>query len=127
MDRKAIATTEAPRAVGPYSQGVRAGSLVATSGQLPVSPASGEMVRGDIREAARQALANVFAVLAAAGASPTSVVKVTVYLTDMADFAAVNEVYREAFADPFPARTCVAVAALPLGAPLEIEALAVVE
>lgn len=125
MDRQRIVTERAPRAVGPYSQGVRAGQILATSGQLPASPATGEMVRGDIRAAARQALDNVIAVLAAGGATVGDVVKVTVFLTDMADFAAMNEVYRETFSEPFPARTCIAVAGLPLGAPLEIEALAV--
>jgi 2-iminobutanoate/2-iminopropanoate deaminase len=125
MARRAISTGEAPRALGPYSQGVRAGELVYTSGQVPLTP-SGEMIRDDIGRAARQALENVRAILAAGGATMSDVVKVTVYLTDMAHFATVNGVYAEFFSEPFPARTCVAVARLPLDALLEIEAHAVV-
>jgi 2-iminobutanoate/2-iminopropanoate deaminase len=125
MARCAISTGKAPGALGPYSQGVRAGELVYTSGQLPLTP-TGEMVRDDIARAARQALENVRAILAAGGATMKDVVKVTVYLTDMAHFATVNGVYAEFFSEPFPARTCVAVARLPLDAPLEIEAHAVV-
>ena len=125
MARRAISTGEAPGALGPYSQGVRAGELVYTSGQLPLTP-SGEMIRDDIGRAARQALENVRAILAAGGATMSDVVKVTVYLTDMAHFATVNGVYAEFFSEPFPARTCVAVARLPLDALLEIEAHAVV-
>lgn len=125
MARRAISTGEAPGALGPYSQGVRAGQLVYTSGQVPLTP-SGEMIRDDIGRAARQALENVRAILAAGGATMSDVVKVTVYLTDMAHFATVNGVYAEFFSEPFPARTCVAVARLPLDALLEIEAHAVV-
>ena len=123
--RRVISTAKAPGALGPYSQGVRAGGLVYTSGQLPLIP-SGELIRDDIARAARQALENVRAILAAGGATMSDVVKVTVYLTDMAHFATVNGVYAEFFSEPCPARTCVAVARLPLDAPLEIEALAVV-
>jgi 2-iminobutanoate/2-iminopropanoate deaminase len=119
--RRVISTAEAPGALGPYSQGIRAGALVYTSGQLPLTP-SGELIRDDIARAARQALDNVRAILTAGGATMSDVVKVTVYLTDMAHFATVNGVYAELF----PARTCVAVARLPLDAALEIEALAVV-
>jgi 2-iminobutanoate/2-iminopropanoate deaminase len=125
MIRSVISTAEAPGALGPYSQGIRAGGLVYTSGQLPLTP-SGEMIRDDVGRAARQALENVRAILAAGGATPKDVVKVTVYLTDMAYFATVNGVYAEFFSEPFPARTCVEVAGLPLGALLEIEAYAVV-
>jgi 2-iminobutanoate/2-iminopropanoate deaminase len=125
MARRAILTGEAPGALGPYSQCVRAGGLVYTSGQLPLTP-SGEMIRDDVARAARQALENVRAILAAGGATMGDVVKVTVYLTDMGHFATVNGVYAEFFSDPFPARTCVAVARLPLDALLEIEAHAVV-
>jgi 2-iminobutanoate/2-iminopropanoate deaminase len=125
MARRAISTGEAPGALGPYSQGVRAGELVYTSGQVPLTP-SGEMIRDDVGRAARQALENVRAILAAGGATMSDVVKVTVYLTDMGHFATVNGVYAEFFSEPFPARTCVAVARLPLDALLEIEALAVV-
>ena len=125
MIRRPISTTGAPGAVGPYSQGVRAGGLFYTSGQLPLTP-EGQMIRDDIAAAAQQALENVHAILAAGGATMKDVVKVTVYLTDMAHFAAVNEVYSRFFAEPYPARTCIAVARLPLDAPLEIEAQAAV-
>ncbi len=126
MIRRPVSTSEAPGAIGPYSQGVRAGGLVFTSGQLPLTP-SGELISDDVRRAAKQSLENVRAILAAAGATMKDVVKVTVYLTDMGDFAAVNEVYGTFFAEPYPARTCVAVANLPRGARLEIEAQAVVQ
>jgi 2-iminobutanoate/2-iminopropanoate deaminase len=125
MIRRPITTTGAPGAIGPYSQGIRAGGLFYTSGQLPLTP-SGELIRDDIPSAARQALENVRAILSAGGATMKDVVKVTVYLTDMAHFAAMNEVYAQFFSEPYPARTCVAVARLPLDAPLEIEAHAVV-
>ena len=126
MIRRAISTSDAPGAIGPYSQGVRAGGLFYTSGQLPLTPA-GDLVSDDVRRAARQALENVRAILAAGGATMKDVVKVTVYLTDMAHFAAVNEVYAQFFSEPYPARTCIAVAGLPRGALLEIEAHAVVQ
>ncbi len=125
MKREPIRTDKAPAAVGPYSQGIRAGQLVFTSGQIPLVP-GGELVRGDIQSATRQALENVRGVLAAGGASMADVVKVTVFLVDMGDFAAVNQVYAEWFAEPFPARSCVQVARLPLDAPLEIEAVAII-
>jgi len=125
MIRRAITTSEAPAAVGPYSQGVRAGGLFYTSGQLPLTP-DGRMIRDDIGDAARQALENVRAILTAGGATMKDVIKVTIYLTDMAHFAAVNEAYARFFAEPYPARACIAVACLPLDAPLEIEAQAVV-
>jgi 2-iminobutanoate/2-iminopropanoate deaminase len=126
MIRRAISTSDAPGAIGPYSQGVRAGGLFYTSGQLPLTP-SGDLVSDDVGRAARQALENVRAILAAGGATLKDVVKVTVYLTDMAQFAAVNEVYAQFFSEPYPARTCIAVAGLPRGALLEIEAQAVVQ
>jgi len=125
MKREPIRTDKAPAAVGPYSQGIRAGQLVFTSGQIPLVP-GGELVRGDIQSATRQALENVRGVLAAGGASMADVVKVTVFLVDMGDFAAVNQVYAEGFAEPFPARPCGQVARLPLDAPLEIEAVAII-
>ena len=122
----AIRTDDAPGAIGPYSQGIRSGDLVFTSGQLPMRP-GGEMIRDDVEAAARQALENVFGVLRAAGAKPTDVIKVTIFLVDLEDFAAVNGVYAEAFAEPFPARSCVQVARLPKDAPLEVEAIARIE
>ncbi len=122
--KEAIRTDRAPAAVGPYSQGVRGGGFVFTSGQLPMK--DGELIVDDIERAARCALANVEAVLGAGGATLADVVKVTIYLADMGDFGAVNAVYAETFEEPFPARSCVEVARLPLDAPIEIEAVAVV-
>lgn len=121
--KKLIATNDAPLAVGPYSQGIRAGGFAFTSGQLPAT-FSGEVISDDITKATRQSLNNVKAVLNAAGASMADVVKVTVFLTDMADFAQMNEVYKGFFSEPFPARSCIQVAALPKGARVEIEATA---
>ena len=122
---EAIRTDRAPSAVGPYSQAVRSGDLVFTSGQLPMT-LDGELIVDDIERATRRALANVEAVLHAGGASLADVAKVTIYLADMNDFPAVNAAYAEAFGEPFPARSCVEVARLPLDAPIEIEAVAVV-
>jgi 2-iminobutanoate/2-iminopropanoate deaminase len=119
-----ISTASAPSAIGPYSQGILAGPLVFVSGQLPVDPVSGQMVTGDIAAEARQALANVRAILEAAGSSLGQVVKTTVFLTDMNDFAVVNAAYAEFFSAPFPARACIAVAGLPKGARVEVEAVA---
>lgn len=120
----AVSTEDAPAAIGPYSQGLRAGDLVFCSGQIGLDPATGELVPGGTREEARQALRNLEAVLRAAGASPRDVVRTTLYLVDMGDFAAVNEVYAESFAVPFPARATVGVASLPRGARVEIDAMA---
>lgn len=122
--KHAISTPSAPAALGPYSQGIDAGPFVFVSGQLPVDPASGEIPDGATAQAER-AFANVRAILAAAGLGPEHVVKTTVFLSDLADFAAVNEVYARAFSAPFPARSCVQAAALPRGARLEVEAIAV--
>ena len=124
MSKVAVKTSDAPAAVGPYSQGIRAGDLIFVSGQLPATP-SGDLITDDISAATRQSLENVSAVLKAAGASMSDVVKVTVFLADMGDFAAMNEVYKEYFTKPYPARAAVAVKTLPKGAPLEIEAIAV--
>ncbi len=120
-----VATRQAPDAVGPYSQAVRAGEWVYCSGQLGIDPVSGGLAP-DTAAQARQALANLRAVLDAAGCGLDAVVKTTVFLTDLADFAAVNAVYAEAFGAHRPARACVQVAALPKGAKVEIEAVAVV-
>ncbi len=121
--KRTIRTEEAPEAIGPYSQGVGTGELVFTSGQLPMT-ASGELIVDDIGEATRQSLANVLSVLRAAGAGPEDVIKVTIFLKDLADFSVVNAVYGEAFAEPYPARSCVEVSRLPKDAPIEIEAVA---
>jgi len=122
----AIITTDAPAAIGPYSQAVRAGDWLYVSGQIPLDPATGELAGGnDIRVAARQALANLRAVLAAAGAGFERVVKTTVYLRDLEDFGRVNEVYAETFSGPVkPARACIQAARLPRDAAVEIDAIA---
>ena len=119
-----ISTPKAPAAIGPYSQAIRKGGTLYLSGQIGMVPATGELVSNDVKEQAAQALANM-AILAEAGATPADVTKVTVFIVDMADFQAVNSVYSETFGADAPARSCVAVAALPKGARVEIEAIAV--
>ncbi|MGE4298759.1 MAG: RidA family protein [Desulfovibrionaceae bacterium] len=123
MSRYAVQTEKAPGAVGPYSQGIVAGGLLFASGQLPLDPATGKMVEGDIQVKARRCLDNLAAIAEAAGITLSHAAKVTVFLADMGDFAAVNAVYKECFEAPFPARSAFQVAALPLGAPIEIEAI----
>jgi 2-iminobutanoate/2-iminopropanoate deaminase len=123
MDRR-ISTTAAPAALGPYSQGIAAGELVLCSGQLGLDPTTGELLEG-VEAQAGQALRNLGAVLAVAGLGYADVAKTTIFLADMADFAAVNAVYAAFFAEPYPARSTVAVAALPKGGRIEVEALAV--
>ena len=118
-----ISTSNAPAAIGPYSQALDLGSLVFVSGQIPVNPATGAMPE-DVRDQARQSLANLKAILAEAGLTMDNVVKTVVFLADLKDFAAVNEVYAQAFAEPFPARSCVQVAGIPKGAKVEIECIA---
>lgn len=120
---KAIATAGAPAAIGPYSQGIVNGDLVFSSGQLPIDPATKAMP-DDVSAQARQSLTNVKAVLEAGGAGMDTVIKVTIFLADIADFGKVNDVYNTFFKEPYPARSCFAVAALPLGARVEIEAIA---
>ena len=120
-----ISTPKAPAAIGPYSQAVRKGDTLYLSGQIGMVPATGELVSADVKEQTGQALANMKAVLAEAGASPADVVKVTVFIVDMADFQAVNSVYSETFGSDAPARSCVAVAALPKGARVAVEGLSV--
>jgi len=123
--RETIHTTAAPAAIGPYSQAVADGPYVFTSGQIGLDPLSGQLVGDDAAEQTRQVMANLAAVLAAAGLSFADVVKTTIFLIDMNDFAAVNQVYAESFEGaPPPARSTVAVAALPRGARVEIEAIA---
>jgi len=122
-----ISTDQAPAAVGPYSQAIRAGNMVYTAGQLALLPATGTLVEGDIAAQTEQVLHNLAAILEAAGGSLNQVVKTTVFLLDMADFAAMNGVYSRYFGDHRPARSTVAVAALPRpGARVEIEAVAVI-
>lgn len=122
--KKQISVTDAPAAIGPYSQGIRAGETVYVSGQIPVDPSTKEMQQ-EISAATARSLENLKAVLAGEGLTLANVVKTTVFLADMADFAAMNEVYARYFEAPFPARSAVQVAKLPLGALLEIEAIAV--
>lgn len=121
-----VSTSDAPAAIGPYSQAIVANGIVFCSGQIPLDPATGALVEGDIAAEARQSLANLFAVLRAAGSSPQQVVRTTIFLTSMSDFAAVNAVYAEAFGEARPARATVAVAGLPRGARVEIDAIALV-
>ena len=110
--------------VGPYSPAVEAGNLIYFSGQIPIDSATGKIIDGDVKAQTQQCLKNLSSVLEAAGVTSDNVVKATVYLTDMADYAVVNEVYGEYFKAPYPARTAIAVAALPLGSKVEIEVIA---
>ena len=125
MPRTPIQTDAAPAAIGPYSQAVRHGNTVWLSGQVPLDPATGQLVTGDIALEARQVFANLRAVCAAAGGSFDDIVRVGIYLTDLGDFAAVNAVMAEAFAEPFPARSTIQVSALPRGARVEVDAILV--
>ena len=124
MTKKAISTPAAPAAIGPYSQAVQAGSLLFVSGQLPLVPETGKLLEGSIDEKTRQVVENIKAILEAAGGSLENIVKTTIFLTDMADFGIVNNIYAGAFDAAPPARSTVAVSALPLGAVVEIEAIA---
>ena len=124
MTRHALSTSEAPAAIGPYSQGIDAGDLVFCSGQLGLDPASGVLVEGGVEAQAERSLRNLAAVLDAAGLAWADVVKTTIFLVDMADFAAVNAVYGRFMPEPPPARSTVAVVALPKGGLVEIEAIA---
>ena len=123
--KTAVTAADAPRAIGPYSQAIDAGSFVFCSGQIGLDPSSGNLVAGGTAAEAEQVLRNLAAVLAAAGVSLDAVVRTTIYLVDLGDFAAVNEVYGRHFRDPFPARVTVGVASLPRGARIEIDAIAV--
>ena len=125
--KKIIATTEAPAAVGPYSQAVVVGGLLFCAGQIPLDPATGEIVPGDVAAQTDRVCQNIAAVLMANGMTFAHVVKTTVFLKDMADFGAMNAVYAKYFTEPFPARSTVAVAGLPRGAQVEIEVVASAE
>ena len=125
MSKIAIHTENAPAAIGPYSQAIEAGNTIYVSGQLPIDPATGAFAGEDIAAQTRQSLTNIKAILAEAGADMSNVVKTTVLLADMADFAAMNAVYAEFFTAPFPARAAFQAAALPKNAKVEIECVAV--
>lgn len=125
--KQAVSTTEAPSAIGPYSQAITAGGFLFISGQIPINPATGQLVSGSIQEEAHRVLQNLGAILQAAGVSFDAVVKTTVYLADMSQFAAVNEVYATYFPAPAPARATIQAARLPRDVRVEIDAIAVVK
>lgn len=122
--KKVISTPKAPAAIGPYSQAIQVGNLIYTSGQIPIDPATGQLVEGGIKEQTRQSLSNIQAILQEAGLTMASVVKTTVFMADMADFADMNSIYAEFFTEPYPARSAVAVKTLPKNALVEIEVVA---
>ena len=124
---QAVATKNAPAAIGPYSQGIKAGKTIYVSGQIPIDPATGEFAGQDIETQTRQSLTNIKNILKEAGADMSDVVKTTVLLKDIADFAAMNKVYAEFFTEAYPARAAFQVAAIPKGALVEIEAVAVTD
>jgi 2-iminobutanoate/2-iminopropanoate deaminase len=124
IERSAVFTASAPKPIGPYNQAIATGNLVFCSGQVGLDPATGTLVEGGVEAQARQAMKNLGAVLEAAGSSLGDILKTTIYLVDMGDFGAVNAVYGEYLGDPAPARSTVAVAALPAGAKVEIDAIA---
>jgi len=122
--KQAVSSPEAPKAIGPYSQAVRAGQLLFVSGQVPLDPSTGQLVEGDIAAQTRRVFANLAAVLKAGGRTFADVVRTTVFLADMNDFAVVNEVYGSYFSEPYPARATVQVARLPKDARVEIDVIA---
>ncbi len=122
--KKVIKTAKAPSAIGPYSQAIQVGNLVYTSGQIPIDPSTGAFVEGGIKEQTRQSLQNVKSILEEAGLTMCDVLKTTVFMADMNDFAEMNAVYAEFFTEPYPARSAVAVKTLPKGALVEIEVVA---
>ena len=124
MTKRAISSDSAPKAIGPYSPAIRAGQLLFVSGQVPLDPATGQMVAGGIAEQTRRVLDNLGAVLSAGGRSFADVVRTTIFLADMDDFAAVNEIYGQYFSEPYPARATVQVARLPKDARVEIDVIA---
>ncbi|MDE2317107.1 MAG: RidA family protein [Xanthomonadaceae bacterium] len=125
MSRSIVSTTQAPAAIGPYSQAVRAGDTVYFSGQIPLDPATGNLVEGDIKAQARRVFDNLAAVAQAAGGSLAHFVRVGIYVTDLANFAEVNAVMAEYFQQPYPARSTIEVSALPKGAQVEVDAIMV--
>jgi 2-iminobutanoate/2-iminopropanoate deaminase len=127
MARHAVTSPDAPKAIGPYSAALRAGQLLFVSGQVPIDPDTGTMIEGDIGTQTRQVLRNIGALLSAGGLSPAHVVRTTVFLADMNDFAAMNDVYRTFFSEPYPARSTVQAARLPRDARIEIDVIASAE
>lgn len=121
---KAIHTRKAPAAIGPYSQAIDAGTFIFTSGQIPIEPSTGQVINGGIKEQTARVLENLKSVLEAAGSGMDKVVKTTVFMKDLRDFAAMNEVYQKYFSEPYPARSCVEVNRLPRDVLIEIEAVA---
>ena len=122
--KKVISTSKAPAAIGPYCQAIQVGNFVYTSGQIPIDPSTGQFAEGGIKEQTRQSLLNVKAILEESGLKMSDVVKTTVFMADMNDFADMNKVYAEFFSEPYPARSAVAVKTLPKGALVEIEVVA---
>lgn len=122
-----IISSKAPAAVGPYSQGVNIGDLVFVSGQIPINPKTGEMIKSDIVKQTKQILENIKGILESANSSMENVLKVTVYMTDLKDYVTMNEIYSKYFKKPYPARAAVQVAALPKGSPIEIECIAYIK
>ena len=123
MTKEIISTVNAPQAIGPYSQAVKTGNLIFISGQIPLNPSTGDLVSGSIEDEANQVLNNLKSVCEAAGYSLEDVVKITIFLTDLSNFASVNEVMKQHFQEPYPARATVEVSGLPLGVNVEIEAI----
>ena len=127
MDKVVIHTTEAPKAIGTYSQGIKSDNFVFTSGQIPINPQSGELIKGDFKSEVKQVLINLNGVLKGGGSSLQQAIKLTVFLTDLSHFAQVNEIFNEFFPDNPPARSAVQVSALPMNARIEIDAVGFVE
>tara|TARA_Y100000996_G_scaffold283904_1_gene224079 strand:+ start:1472 stop:1942 length:471 start_codon:yes stop_codon:yes gene_type:complete len=123
MTKEIISTENAPQAIGPYSQAVKTGNLIFISGQIPLNPSTGDLVSGSIEDEANQVLNNLKSICEAAGYSLEDVVKITIFLTDLSNFASVNEVMKQHFQEPYPARATVEVSGLPLGVNVEIEAI----
>jgi len=126
MQKEIISTENAPQAIGPYSQAVKAGNLMFISGQIPLDPKTGDLVSESIDEQAKQVLNNIKSICEAAGQSIDDIVKISIFLTDLENFAIVNEVMKEYFAEPYPARATVEVSGLPLGVKVEIEAIVLI-
>ena len=124
MPKKQIETINAPGAIGPYSQAIKVGKWIFTAGQIPIDPKTGNIVSGHIKEKARQVMENVKAIIEASGGKMEDVVKTTIYLTNLQDFGAVNEIYGEYFNPPYPARSTIQVTALPKGVAIEIDVIA---